>query len=271
MDALTTLAFNYSRRAGFFRDELEQYLLLTREQGTDIFSIKGSYAGAIGIPQFMPSSYRKYAVDFDNDGQADNPSCVGSDYDDYCTAANGCHGGDCSNEECYSDCLGMNDCDLFQECSDCVSTDFMSLENYVNNVELDLNNYMSYLYYDRFNLFSNNTNDIYTHWELKPVTYYDGSEGNGRDGRSPYNIYNMVGNVWEWTEDWFSRYHNLEINVNPSGPEKGNTKVIKGGSFLCHDSYCNRYRVSARSANSCLLYKSPSPRDGLLSRMTSSA
>jgi len=65
-----------------------------------------------------------------------------------------------------------------------------------------------------------------------------------------FGIYNMVGNVWEWTEDWFSRYHNLEINVNPSGPEKGNTKVIKGGSFLCHDSYCNRYRVSSRSGNS---------------------
>jgi len=71
LNALTTLAFNYSRRADFFRDELEQYLLLTREQGTDIFSIKGSYAGAIGIPQFMPSSYRKYAVDFDNDGKID--------------------------------------------------------------------------------------------------------------------------------------------------------------------------------------------------------
>ena len=71
LNALTTLAFNYSRRADFFRDELEQYLLLTREQSTDIFRIKGSYAGAIGIPQFMPSSYRKYAIDFDNDGKID--------------------------------------------------------------------------------------------------------------------------------------------------------------------------------------------------------
>ncbi len=71
LDALTTLAFNYPRRAKFFRDELEQYLLLTREQSTSTFSIKGSYAGAIGIPQFMPSSYRNYAVDFDNDGKID--------------------------------------------------------------------------------------------------------------------------------------------------------------------------------------------------------
>ncbi len=71
LDALTTLAFNYPKRAEFFRDELEQYLLLTREQGANMFSIKGSYAGAIGIPQFMPSSYRSYAVDFDNDGKID--------------------------------------------------------------------------------------------------------------------------------------------------------------------------------------------------------
>lgn len=71
LDALTTLAFNYPKRADFFRDELEQYLLLIREQDADLFSIKGSYAGAIGIPQFMPSSYRNYAVDFDNDGKID--------------------------------------------------------------------------------------------------------------------------------------------------------------------------------------------------------
>jgi membrane-bound lytic murein transglycosylase B len=71
LDALTTLAFDYPKRAAFFRAELEQYLLLSREQGVDVFSIKGSYAGAIGIPQFMPSSYRRYAVDFDNDGKID--------------------------------------------------------------------------------------------------------------------------------------------------------------------------------------------------------
>lgn len=71
LDALTTLAFDYPRRAGFFRGELEQYLLLGREQGVDVLDIKGSYAGAIGIPQFMPSSYRRYAVDFDDDGKVD--------------------------------------------------------------------------------------------------------------------------------------------------------------------------------------------------------
>ncbi len=71
LDALTTLAFGYPRRAEFFRGELEQYLLLARENGIALNSLKGSFAGAIGIPQFMPSSYRKYAVDFDGDGVRD--------------------------------------------------------------------------------------------------------------------------------------------------------------------------------------------------------
>jgi len=71
LDALTTLAFDYPRRADFFRNELEQYLLLTREQELDLFKVQGSYAGALGIPQFMPSSYRKHAVDFSGDGKID--------------------------------------------------------------------------------------------------------------------------------------------------------------------------------------------------------
>lgn len=71
LDALTTLAFNYPRRADFFRDELEQYLLLAREQRFDLLSIQASYAGALGIPQFMPSSYRRYAVDFNGNGKID--------------------------------------------------------------------------------------------------------------------------------------------------------------------------------------------------------
>lgn len=71
LDALTTLAFDYPRRADFFRGELEQYLLLTREQGLDLFKVQGSYAGALGIPQFMPGSYRKYAVDFSGEGKID--------------------------------------------------------------------------------------------------------------------------------------------------------------------------------------------------------
>lgn len=71
IDALSTLAFDYPRRAAFFRGELEEYLLLVREAGLDAPGTEGSYAGAIGIPQFLPSSYRKYAVDFDGDGRRD--------------------------------------------------------------------------------------------------------------------------------------------------------------------------------------------------------
>ncbi len=71
LDALTTLAFDYPRRAPFFRAELENYLLLLREQQLDWREVKGSYAGAIGYPQFMPSSYRKYAVDFNGNRRVD--------------------------------------------------------------------------------------------------------------------------------------------------------------------------------------------------------
>lgn len=70
-DTLATLAFDYPRRAEFFRAELEQYLLLMREEHHDPLSAKGSFAGAMGIPQFMPSSYRSYAVDFNRDGRRD--------------------------------------------------------------------------------------------------------------------------------------------------------------------------------------------------------
>ncbi|MFQ5468769.1 MAG: lytic murein transglycosylase B [Gammaproteobacteria bacterium] len=71
MDALSTLAFDYPPRGKFFRSELEQFLLLTREEKIDPLTIKGSYAGAMGKPQFISSSYRRYAVDFDNDGKRD--------------------------------------------------------------------------------------------------------------------------------------------------------------------------------------------------------
>lgn len=71
IDALSTLAFAYPRRADFFRDELKEFLLLTREHKLDPLRPRGSYAGAIGIPQFMPSSYRRYAVDFDRDKRRD--------------------------------------------------------------------------------------------------------------------------------------------------------------------------------------------------------
>ncbi|MEQ4537885.1 MAG: lytic murein transglycosylase B, partial [Billgrantia sp.] len=68
MDALSTLAFDYPPRAPFFRKELREFLMLTREEQVDPITLKGSYAGAMGLPQFMPSSFRAYAVDFDGDG-----------------------------------------------------------------------------------------------------------------------------------------------------------------------------------------------------------
>lgn len=71
LDALATLAFEYPPRAGFFRSELEQFLLLVREEGMDAADATGSYAGAMGRPQFMPSSYRAYAVDSTADGKRD--------------------------------------------------------------------------------------------------------------------------------------------------------------------------------------------------------
>ena len=71
LDALATLAFDYPPRSRFFRSELEQYLLMTREQGLDPTVLMGSYAGAMGYGQFISSSYRHYAVDFDDDGVVD--------------------------------------------------------------------------------------------------------------------------------------------------------------------------------------------------------
>jgi membrane-bound lytic murein transglycosylase B len=71
LDALSTLAFEYPPRAKFFRSELEQFLILAREENVDVRGAKGSYAGAMGYGQFIPSSYRNYAVDFDSDGNRD--------------------------------------------------------------------------------------------------------------------------------------------------------------------------------------------------------
>lgn len=68
LDALATLAFRYPKRAAFFRSELEEFLLLAAEQGLSPLALTGSYAGAMGMPQFIASSYRAYAVDFDGDG-----------------------------------------------------------------------------------------------------------------------------------------------------------------------------------------------------------
>lgn len=71
IDALATLAFDYPRRADFFRSELKELLLLAREQKRSPLDFSGSFAGAMGWPQFMPGSYRKWAVDFDNDQKID--------------------------------------------------------------------------------------------------------------------------------------------------------------------------------------------------------
>ncbi len=82
IDALATLAFDYPARAKFFRDELEQFLLLTRDSGLDPLSVKGSYAGAMGAPQFMPSNYRRYAVDAEADGHIN----LWTDWPDVCAS-----------------------------------------------------------------------------------------------------------------------------------------------------------------------------------------
>jgi len=81
IDALATLAFDYPRRAEFFTGELEAFLIMSRDEGFDPFAPRGSYAGAMGLGQFMPSSFHKWAVDFDGDGKRDlwNPvDAIGS-------------------------------------------------------------------------------------------------------------------------------------------------------------------------------------------------
>ncbi len=82
LDALATLGFGYPPRADFFRSELENFLVLAREAGVDPRTAQGSYAGAMGMPQFMPSSYRRFAVDQDGNGRIDLwqsiPDVVGS-------------------------------------------------------------------------------------------------------------------------------------------------------------------------------------------------
>ena len=70
-NSLTTLGFDYPPRSKFFKKELKELLLLTREEEVDIETVRGSYAGAMGMPQFISSSYRHYAIDFDNDGKRD--------------------------------------------------------------------------------------------------------------------------------------------------------------------------------------------------------
>jgi formylglycine-generating enzyme required for sulfatase activity len=80
----------------------------------------------------------------------------------------------------------------------------------------------------------------------------------GYDGTCPvdtfptngFGLYNTTGNVWEWTADWFHpSFRARDSSVDPKGPPHGTSKVQKGGSYLCHHSYCRRYRVAARNAS----------------------
>ncbi len=65
-----------------------------------------------------------------------------------------------------------------------------------------------------------------------------------------FGLYTITGNAWEWCADWFSpTFHISSTRLNPAGPMSGSGKVMKGGSYLCHESYCNRYRVAARTSN----------------------
>jgi formylglycine-generating enzyme required for sulfatase activity len=93
-------------------------------------------------------------------------------------------------------------------------------------------------------------------WQGKFPTLDTGDDGYA--GTSPveafppngFDLYSVTGNTWEWCADWFdTTFHQTAGRDNPQGPPDGSSRTMKGGSFLCHKSYCNRYRVAARSSN----------------------
>ncbi len=80
---------------------------------------------------------------------------------------------------------------------------------------------------------------------------YAGTAPVGSFAANGFGLHEVTGNVWEWTADWFDpSYYRRSPRENPQGPEHGTMRVMRGGSYLCHASYCNRYRVDSRSSNS---------------------
>lgn len=86
--------------------------------------------------------------------------------------------------------------------------------------------------------------------------------------QNAYGLHHMSGNVWEWVSDWWGIHHSKDHQVDPEGPPMGSDKVKKGGSYMCHKSYCYRYRNAARTASSA---DSGAPHNGFRCAMDATA